>query len=122
MNRLTALVPALLMVLAGSLPCSAHVRVVGKGDKMTFDSSSFPPQFKANWEVMKIKCIKCHTMERTVISLTTGIAPISAQPFDRNATKAYGIKMMRKPDSDMNKQEIKQCVDLMNWILEEGSK
>jgi hypothetical protein len=61
-------------------------------------------------------------MERTVVSITTGVAPISSQPFDRNATKAYGVKMMRKPDSNMNKQEVKASVELMNWMLDESSR
>ena len=105
-----------------TIPCHAALKTVGKGDKLTFDASSFPPQMKSNWEIMKVKCIKCHTMERTVVSITTGIAPISGQLFERNATRAYGIKMMRKPDSNMNKQEVKATVDLMNWMLDETSQ
>ncbi|GAM08452.1 hypothetical protein OR1_00724 [Geobacter sp. OR-1] len=100
----------------------AALKTLGKGDRLTFDPSGFPAQFRPNWEIMKVKCIKCHTMERTVVSITTGVAPISGQPFDRSATRAYGVKMMRKPDSNMNKQEVKACVDLMNWMLTEASK
>lgn len=103
------------------IPGHAALKTLGKGDKLTFETSSFPPQMKTNWEIMKVKCIKCHTMERTVVSITTGIAPVSGQEFDRNATKAYGVKMMRKPDSNMNKQEVKATVDLMNWMLNESN-
>jgi len=112
----------LILLLILPLTCSAALTVVGKGDKLTFDPSGFPPQMKSNWEIVKVKCIKCHTMERTVVSITTGVAPISGQPFDRSSTRAYGIKMMRKPDSNMNKQEVKASVDLMNWMLEEASR
>jgi hypothetical protein len=112
----------LLLMLVLAAPCQAALKLVGKGDKLTFDPSGFPPQMKANWEIFKVKCIKCHTMERTVVSITTGVAPISSQPFDRNATKAYGVKMMRKPDSNMNKQEVKASVELMNWMLDEASR
>lgn len=112
----------ILFMLIMAIPAHAALKLSGKGEKLTFDPASFPPQLSANWQIMKVKCIKCHTMERTVVSITTGIAPISGQPFDRNATKAYGIKMMRKPDSNMNKQEVKATVDLMNWMLEEGSR
>jgi hypothetical protein len=104
------------------LPCNASLKTMGKGEKLTYDPTTFPPQYKAAWEIVKVKCIKCHTMERTVVSINTGVAPISGQPFDRNATRAYGIKMMRKPDSNMNKQEIKASVDLMNWMLDEASR
>jgi hypothetical protein len=113
---------AVLIVLLLALPCHAALKTVGKSDKLTFDPTNFPPQMKSNWQIMKTKCLKCHTMERTVVSVTTGIAPISGQPFDKSATRAYGIKMMRKPDSNMNKQEVKACVDLMNWMLEEAAK
>jgi hypothetical protein len=61
-------------------------------------------------------------MERTVQAIRDGVAPITGQPFDRAATRAYGIKMLRKPDSNMNKQEVKVCVDLMNYLLDEASK
>ncbi len=40
-----------------------------------------------------------------IIALKTGVALISGQLFDRSATKAYGIKMMRKPDSNMSREE-----------------
>ncbi len=89
---------------------------------MRFDPAGFPANMKANYDIMKVKCVKCHTLERTVIAITTGIAPISGQPFDRNATKAYGIKMLRKPDSNMNKQEVKATVELMNWMLDQVAK
>ena len=109
------------LVLVGTT-CFAGVRTVGKGDSLNFDSSSIPSSMKASFDVMKVRCIKCHTMERTVVAITTGVAPITGQPFDRAATRAYGIKMLRKPDSNMNKQEVKVVVDLMNYLLDEAAK
>jgi len=103
-------------------PCYAGLKVIGKGDAMRLDPSGFPPEMKAAYEIMKVKCVKCHTLERTIVAIQTGIAPISGQPFDRGATKAYGIKMLRKPDSNMNKQEVKATVDLMNYLLDEAAR
>jgi hypothetical protein len=103
-------------------PCYAGLKVIGKGDSMRLDPSGFPPEMKAAYEIMKVKCVKCHTLERTIVAIQTGIAPISGQPFDRGATKAYGIKMLRKPDSNMNKQEVKATVDLMNYLLDEAAR
>jgi hypothetical protein len=100
----------------------AGLRIIGRGDNMRLDPSGFTPAMKANYEIMKVKCVKCHTLERTIVALNTGIAPISGQPFDRNATKAYGVKMLRKPDSNMNKQEVKATVDLMNYLLDEAAR
>ena len=77
---------------------------------------------KASYEIMRVKCVKCHTLERTIVAIQTGIAPITGQLFDRSATKAYGVKMLRKPDSNMNKQEVKATVELMNYLLGEAEK
>jgi len=61
-------------------------------------------------------------MERTVVAITSVVAPITGQPFDLNATREYGVKMLRKPDSNMNKQEVKVVVDLMNYLLDEAAR
>ena len=112
----------ILAMLLFSVPCHAAVKTVGKGDSMNFDPSGIPPSMKGNFDTMKVRCIKCHTMERTVVAITTGIAPITGQPFDRAATRVYGVKMLRKPDSNMNKQEVKAVVDLMNYLIDESAR
>ena len=119
MKILTSTVAVLLLF---SVPCFAGIRTTGRGDTLNFDSSSIPATMKASFDTMKVRCIKCHTMERTVVAITTGVAPITGQPFDRAATRAYGIKMLRKPDSNMNKQEVKVVVDLMNYLLDEAAR
>jgi hypothetical protein len=115
------ILPILAMLCLISTTASAGLTVVGKGDNMRFDPSGFSPSMKSAYDIMKVKCVKCHTLERAIVAVTTGVAPISGQPFDRSATKAYGIKMMRKPDSNMNKQEVKAVVDLMNYLLDEAA-
>lgn len=115
----------LLVALFSLVICSvadARIRVKGRGDRMNFDPDSIPAQFKASFDLMSRKCIKCHTMERTVIAVQTGRAPITGQPFDRQAVKAYGIKMLRKPNSNMNKQEIRDVVVLLNFLLDENAR
>lgn len=112
---------AVLFLMLAS-PCIAGLRVVGSGDSMRFDPAGFPPAMKSAYETMKVRCVKCHTLERTVVAVTTGIAPITGQPFDRRATKAYGIKMLRKPDSNMTKQEVKVVVELLNYLLDESAR
>ena len=112
----------LMVVLLYTTPCLAGLKIIGKGDKMAFDPADIPANLKPNYEIFKVKCIKCHTMERTVVAITTGIAPITGQAFDKNATKQYGVKMLRKPDSNMNKSDVKQCVELMNYLLDKAGK
>ena len=110
------------LLVAVSTPVHARIKSVGKGDKMNFDQSQIPADLKNAFEIMKVKCIQCHTQERTVIAIQTGIAPVTGQPFDKQATKAYGIKMLRKPKSNMTRDDIKQVVNLMNFLIDEASK
>ncbi len=115
----------LLVVLIGLSVYSiaeARIKVTGRGAKMNFNADDIPEIHKPAFELMQIKCIKCHTMERTVISVQTGVAPITGQPFNKQAVKAYGIKMLRKPNSDMNKKEIRDVVVLLNFLLDENAK
>lgn len=120
MKRLLLLTTLIsLMVTANA---DARVKVKGRGAAMNFDPASIPEQYKASFDMMSKKCVKCHTMERTVIAVQTGRAPITGQSFDRQAVKAYGIKMLRKPNSDMNKQQIREVVVLLNYILTENEK
>lgn len=111
----------ILLVLIAA-PVHAKIKAVGKGDKMNFDPSQIPADMKGAFEIMKNKCIQCHTMERTVIAIQTGIAPVTGQPFDKQATKAYGIKMLRKPKSNMTREDVKQVVNLMNFLIDESGK
>lgn len=113
---------AVLMTLLVYSIAEARVKVTGRGAKMNFSSESIPEMYKPSFDLMQVKCIKCHTMERTVIAIQTGRAPITGQPFNKQAVKAYGIKMLRKPNSDMNKKEIRDIVVLLNYLLDENAK
>jgi uncharacterized membrane protein len=120
MKRLILLMA--LMSLVVTTAADARVRIKGRGAAMNFDPAGIPEHFQAAFETMSAKCTKCHTMERTVVSIQTGRAPITGQPFNRQSIMAYGIKMLRKPNSDMSKKEIKDIVQLLNYLLEERSK
>lgn len=111
-----------LITLATYSLADARVKVKGRGDKMNFDPDSVDASVRPSLDLMSRKCVKCHTMERTVIAVQTGRAPITGQPFDKQAVKAYGIKMLRKPNSDMNKQEIREVVVILNFLLDENKK
>lgn len=112
----------LLMTLLSISIADARVKVTGRGAKMNFSADGIPDMYKPSLTLMQAKCIKCHTMERTVIAIQTGRAPITGQPFNKQAVKAYGIKMLRKPNSDMNKKEIRDIVVLLNYFLDENAK
>jgi hypothetical protein len=120
MKKLAALL-ILITLLVYSI-ADARVKVAGRGAKMTFSPDGIPETYKPSFNLMLEKCIKCHTMERTVIAIQTGRAPITGQPFNKQAVKAYGIKMLRKPNSGMDKKEIRDIVVLLNYFLDENAK
>jgi len=111
------LVITMLLVAATATAANAALKVMGRDDGMRLDASSFPAAMKANYEIFKVKCTKCHSLERSIVAIQTGVAPISGQPFDRNAIRAYGARMLRKPDSGMTKADVKATVDLMDYLL-----
>lgn len=117
-----------LIVVGVSLLCgrvsvaTAALKTVGKSETLNIDPAMIPPAYKAAFATMQLRCIKCHTMERTVIAIKYGVAPISNGVFNRAATRAYGVKMMRKKDSNMNKQEVTVVVDLLNFLVDEAAK
>lgn len=116
------LVIMLLMLAMSAGFADARVKTVGKGETLNFDPKSIPPKFFEAFGIMKEKCVQCHTMERTVKAIVTGVAPITGQLFDKQATKAYAIKMMRKPKSNMSRDEIKKTYQLMNYLIDEQNR
>ncbi len=113
----------LALTLAGS-PALAGLKVIGEGDNRTFDASAFPPDRQASFKVMEVKCAvaSCHAMGRTVEAIYTGTAPISQTPFDKNAAKQYGVKMMRMPNSGIDKTLAKELVALMYFLIDESGR
>lgn len=110
----------LLLVIA--ISAQAAVKTIGKGETLNFDPAAIPTSQKANFDVLQAKCKKCHTLERTVVAIRSGVAPISGGIFDRNAVKRYGVKMLRKTDSNMTKDDVKAVNELLNSLLDEAAK
>jgi hypothetical protein len=112
-----------LAVLATGVASLSHaeLKTIGTGANMEVDSTNFPPNMKAIIPNFTKKCIKCHGMDRTYVTLQSGMTP-SGSVFDGPAIEAYGAKMLRKPDADMSKQEIKQFIELMKYMAEEAAK
>lgn len=112
---------ALLAVTAAATISRAELKISGDGANMKVDVSGYPANFQAIYPNFIKKCAKCHGIDRTFVTLQTGVTP-SGTPFDNAAIDAYGAKMLRKPDSDMSKQEVKQFIDLMKYMAEEAVK
>jgi hypothetical protein len=107
-----------VLLMSWVLPVQAGVKTVGHNESLRFDSAGFTPEMKAAYGIMQAKCTQCHSLERTVIAVTTGVAPISGRPFDHAAVMTYGQKMLRMPNARMSKEEVKSVVDLLSHLLE----
>ncbi|MBI5014601.1 MAG: cytochrome C [Deltaproteobacteria bacterium] len=122
---LSAVLGAVLFCV-GATAAFGGLKVLGTGEQKRLDPSGFPPDMKESYALMEIKCANtsnnCHGVGRAVEAIVTGIAPNSKTPFDKEAAKQYGVKMMRKPDSGVNKQEAKTLVQLMYYLIDEARK
>lgn len=113
---------AICALLTSMAPLAhAELKSIGTGAAMQADISTFPPNLKAIYPNFAKKCSKCHGLDRTIVTLQTGMSP-SGSAFDNAAVDAYGAKMLRKPDADMTKPEVKSFVELMKYMLDEAAK
>ena len=110
-----------LLFLVCATGAFAELKTIGEGANMQADTSAFPPEMKKAYEVFKVKCIKCHGLDRTILTLQSGVSP-SGSNFDAAAIDAYGAKMLRKPDADMSRQDVKTVNEVMKYMLNEASK
>ncbi len=121
MKRRTLMI-AVCALFSGMAPLAhAELKTIGTGANMGVDITNFPPAMKEIYPNFTKKCIKCHGMDRTFVTIQTGMTP-SGSVFDNAAVDAYGAKMLRKPDADMTKAEVKSFVQLMKYMLEEAAK
>jgi len=111
---IVAMVAAVMMT---NVAAHASLPIIGEVGFREYDPSNFPPDKKLSYKTMKARCTKCHTMDRVVQAIGTGIAPNSWMPFDQDSAKAYGDSMMRKANESMTKDDIKSIVDLMQWLI-----
>lgn len=116
----TSVLVILLTLL--TVPAYAGLKTIGAGANQEFDSSNFPPDMKKAYLLMRNKCLVCHTMERTVIAITTGIAPVSTTPFEKNDARAYCNRMARKPTSNLSRHEANTIINLMNYMQDQATK
>lgn len=101
----------------------ASLKTSGSGSNRQIDTRDFPPEMKANYELLNSKCTRCHSLERLVVSLNTGIAPVSNQPFDLNHIKADITKMLRKSNSQKfpaNKEENSSIFAVLKYMLDKS--
>jgi hypothetical protein len=91
----------------------AELKTEGDGKKQRLDPSQFPPAMRKDYELFAKRCTKCHEMGRPIKALVTGITPISGAKFDPAGIKKYVVKMMRKPNSGISRQDAKVIIGFL---------
>jgi hypothetical protein len=114
----------LTMILCLLFTASSHaaLKVIGSGNTRQLDPTGFPPEMKSAYQLMQKKCTYCHTMERVVIALQTGIAPTTLLEFNKKTARDHCVKMVRKPNSNISQQDAKIIVDLLYYLIDESAK
>jgi hypothetical protein len=110
---------ALAFALLVSTVASAEVRVIVQGDTVSIDPSGFPPQMRAGYDLMMEKCNRCHTIERIVAAVQTGICPLSKTSFSKTSTRSVVTRMYLKPESNMTKSDARTIILFLNYLLDQ---
>ncbi len=110
------------LVMLGAAGSSMAAQIfAGSGRDISLDASVIPAYLKPNLELMQKKCSLCHGLDLSFGSIQTGVTP-SGVPFEKSGIQSLGVRMLRKPGSDMTTAELKKILELINWLREEITK
>ena len=112
----------IIFCLQFTVSSHAALKVIGSGDKLQLDASRFPPSMKSAYQLMQKKCTSCHTMERVVIALQTGMTPTTLLEFNKKTAKGHCDKMVRKPNANISQQDAKTITELLYYLIDESAK
>jgi hypothetical protein len=118
MNKV--LVVLILICMFASL-ADAQLKVIGQGDAMRLDAEKFPAEMKKNYEILLSKCTTCHSLKIIIQAVRTGQGPLSREPFNKKSAREFVTSMMRQTGADINNQDAKAVINLMNYLLDENA-
>jgi hypothetical protein len=106
-----------ILLLAILLPAaaSAALKVQGKGKEQTLVRDQFAAEQRPRYDMFAQKCTRCHELARPISALMTGVTPLSADKFDEDGIKKYVVKMMRKPNSGIVKEEARELISFLTY-------
>ena len=110
-SKLSGLVVVMLLVCVSV--GRTELKVQGAGKKQQLVRDQFAPATRPEYDLFATKCTKCHEMARPIMALKTGITPISGGAFEEKGIKEYVVKMMRKPNSGITKDDAKKIIDFL---------
>lgn len=114
------LLAALFLVSIAANAAHAELKIIRSGGSLSLDPSSFPADMKGNYEIFRVKCAQCHTLERAITAIQTGVAPISGRPFDSNVIRTHAVKILRS--AVMTRAEVQSVIELLNFLLAEKNR
>ncbi len=100
-----------LVLLAA--PGEAKLKVTGKGKAQKLVKTQFPADMQPRYDLFSDKCTQCHAMSRPISALVTGVTPVSGDSFQRGDIKRYVVKMMRKPNSGITRDDARQLLKFL---------
>ena len=104
---------ALLVIVAS--PAWAKFTVKGEGKAQQIVVDDYPADQKARYSLFRERCTKCHAISRPIMAIRTGITPVSGGDFDDRGIKKYVVKMMRKPNSGIDKAEARELLLFLRY-------
>ena len=110
---------ALMLTLFAGTAAHAGLKVVGNGETLAIDTTEFPPQMQKAYGVMAKRCSQCHTIERVIVAVRSGITPLSRSSFTKDSTKALVTRMLLKAGPSFDKNERRTIVLLLNYLLDQ---
>jgi hypothetical protein len=117
---------AKLLLLAGALlpvgAASAALKVQGKGKEQVLVREQFVADQQPRYDMFQAKCARCHELARPISALLNGVTPLSADKFDEEGIKKYVVKMMRKPNSGIVKEEARELIVFLTYARSLATK
>jgi hypothetical protein len=88
----------------------AELKTSGKGKDQRLVTDDFPADQKARNTLFEARCGKCHELSRPISAVLTGRSPLSDSVFDGDLLKGYVLKMMRKANSGIEKDDARELI------------
>jgi len=111
----------LVFALLVSALAHAQIKVIGRGNALNIDTSGFPPKMRAAYALMAQKCTRCHTIERVIVAVQSGVCPLSKTRFTKKTSESIVARMYLKPESNMTKKEARTILEFINYLLDENT-
>jgi hypothetical protein len=107
---------AMVVVWAGQTStATADLETVGRGRRQRLVRNQFPPEFRPRYDIFAQRCTKCHAMARPIRALNTGITPVTGGTFDEEGIRRYVVRMMRKPNSEIERADAREIILFLNF-------